>query len=232
MNDVQVKVTLYIFDTGSDFLLGQDFLNDLLLVTFGKGTVTFNTSGGPVSFPSSSDYQIRVQPTDQDLVYYNLQDLTKINRIVKNAELHGPKTLEKISNKLRKDCTASRPDAFWTREKYFVALPYKENYVPKPQKANANHMSPSEQDLCRQEIAQLLEQKLTEPCKSPWACPAFYVNKHGEKKRGKKWLVINYKALNDALLPICYPLPNKELLLAKIANVNVFSKFDLKSGFW
>jgi len=44
--------------------------------------------------------------------------------------------------------------------------------------------------------------------------------------------VIDYKALNDALLPIQYPLPNKELLLAKIANANVFSKFDLKSGFW
>lgn len=34
------------------------------------------------------------------------------------------------------------------------------------------------------------------------------------------------------MLPIQYPLPNKELLLAKIANANVFSKFDLKSGFW
>lgn len=33
-------------------------------------------------------------------------------------------------------------------------------------------------------------------------------------------------------MPIRYPLPNKELLLAKIANANAFSKFDLKSGFW
>jgi len=114
LNNVQVKVTLYSFDTGSDFLLGQDFLNDLLPVTFGRGTVTFTTPEGPVSLPSSSDYQIRVQPTDQDSVHLSLQDLTKINKIVKNAELHGPKTLEKISDKLRKDGTASRPDAFWT----------------------------------------------------------------------------------------------------------------------
>lgn len=149
LNNVQVKFTLYSFDTGSDFLLGQDFLNDLLPVTFGRGTITFTTLEGRVSLPSSSDYQIRVQPTDQDLVHHSLQDLTKINRIVKNAKLHGHKTLEKISDKLRKDCTASRLDAFWTREKYFLGLPYKENYVPKPQKANANHMSPSEQDLCR-----------------------------------------------------------------------------------
>ena len=68
--------------------------------------------------------------------------------------------------------------------------------------------------------------------KSPWACPAFYVNKHSEQIRGKKRLVINYKALNEALLPIRYPLPNKESLLAKLANANIFSKFDLKSGIW
>ena len=92
-------------------------------------------------------------------------------------------------------------------------------------------MSPSEQELCKQEISQLLEQRLIEPCKSPWACLAVCVNKHSEQKRGKKRLVINYKALNDALLPIRYPLPNKELLLAKISHANVFSKFDLKSGF-
>lgn len=93
-------------------------------------------------------------------------------------------------------------------------------------------MSPKEQELCKAEIEQLLEHKLIEPCKSPWACPTFYVNKHSEQKRGKKRLVINYKALNDALLPIRYPLPNKELLLVNIANANVFSNFDLKSGFW
>ena len=164
------------------FLLGQDFLNDLLPVTFGNGTITFTTKSGTVELPSSSDYKVKVAPSEEDQLQHCLQDLAKINRIVKNAELHGPQVLENILAKLRTDCTASRPDAFWTREKYFVSLPYKENYTPKPQKASANHMSPSEQELFRQEINQLLEQKLIEPCKSPWACLAFYVNKHSEQK--------------------------------------------------
>jgi hypothetical protein len=60
----------------------------------------------------------------------------------------------------------------------------------------------------------------------------FYVNKHSEQKRGKPRMVINYKALNEALMPIRYPLPNKDLLFSKIGKCNVFSKFDLKSGFW
>ena len=66
----------------------------------------------------------------------------------------------------------------------------------------------------------------------PWVCPTFYVNKHSEQKRGKKRLVINYKALNSALLPLRYPFPHKEILFSKLAHANVFSKFDLKSGFW
>ena len=45
-------------------------------------------------------------------------------------------------------------------------------------------------------------------------------------------MVVNYEVLNDALEPIRYPLPNKELLFTKLAKANVFSKFDLKSDFW
>jgi hypothetical protein len=66
---------------------------------------------------------------------------------------------------------------------------------------------------------------------SPWACLTFYVNNHSKQKRGKKILVANYKALNISLLPLRYPLPHKELLFNKLANANVFNKFDLKSGF-
>jgi hypothetical protein len=93
-------------------------------------------------------------------------------------------------------------------------------------------MSPTECEYCQKEITELLERKLIEISRSPWACPAFYVNKHSEQKRGKPRMVINYRALNDALLPIRFPLPSKELLFSKIGKCNVFSKFDLKSGFW
>lgn len=95
-------------------------------------------------------------------------------------------------------------------------------------------MSPTEQQLCQEEIKQLLARKLIEPCKSAWACPDFYVNKHYEQRKGKRRLVINYKAMNEALEPIRYPLPlpSKYTRFSKISGVNVFSKFHLKSGFW
>ena len=93
-------------------------------------------------------------------------------------------------------------------------------------------MSPTKVEYCQNEIKELLQRKLIEPSRSPWACPTFYVNKHNEKKRGKPRMVINYRALNQALLPIRFPLPSKELLFSKIGKCNIFSKFDLKRNFW
>jgi hypothetical protein len=157
--------------------------------------------------------------------------LDRLKKIVRHANLHGLEIIHDIKEKIENDCTSDYPDAFWMREKYFVDLPYCEGYQDKPQKAFSNHMSPSELEYYKQEIQELIRRKLIEPSRSPWACPAFYVNKHSEQKHGKPIMVINYRALNKALLPIRYPLPSKDALFAKIGSSNVFSKFDLKSGF-
>jgi hypothetical protein len=70
-------------------------------------------------------------------------------------------------------CTAELPNAFWSREQYFVDLPYRENYSGTPQKASANQMSPTKMDYYKQEIAELLRRKLIERSRSPWACSMF-----------------------------------------------------------
>ncbi len=47
-----------------------------------------------------------------------------------------------------------------------------------------------------------------------------------------KDLLINYKPFNKALKWIRYPIPNKKDLLQKLFAAKIFSKFDMKSGFW
>ncbi|KAK0571502.1 hypothetical protein LWI29_017199 [Acer saccharum] len=93
-------------------------------------------------------------------------------------------------------------------------------------------MSSSLLEHCKKEIADLLQKGLIRPSKSPWSCLAFYVQKNAEIERGVPRLVINYKSLNDALQWIRYPIPNKSDLLKRLHNSNIFSKFDMKSGFW
>lgn len=45
-------------------------------------------------------------------------------------------------------------------------------------------------------------------------------------------MVINYKPLNKVLKWIRYPIPNKKDLLDRLYDAIIFSKFDLKSGYW
>jgi hypothetical protein len=85
---------------------------------------------------------------------------------------------------------------------------------------------------CRLEIQDLKSKGLIQKSRSPWSCAAFYVNKNSEIERGTPRLVINYKPLNSALKWIRYPIPNKKNLLQKLHFAFIFSKFDMKSGFW
>jgi hypothetical protein len=85
---------------------------------------------------------------------------------------------------------------------------------------------------CRLEIRDLESKGLIQKSRSPWSCAAFYVNKNSEIERGTPRLVINYKPLNSALKWIRYPIPNKKDLLQKLHSAFIFSKFDMKFGFW
>lgn len=64
---------------------------------------------------------------------------------------------------------------------------------------------------------------------NPRRTRAFIVNKHSEIVRGKSRMVFNYKRLNDNTEHDIYHLSNKEALLK---GTNIYSKLDLKSGFW
>lgn len=44
--------------------------------------------------------------------------------------------------------------------------------------------------------------------------------------------MINYKPLNKVLKWIRYPISNRQDLLKRITTAKIFSKFDMKSGFW
>jgi len=101
-----------------------------------------------------------------------------------------------------------------------------------PTKARPTQMNVELLEYCKKEIQTLVDKKLIRPSKSPWSCTAFYVNNAVEKERGVPHLVINYKPLNKALQWNHSPIPNKRILLNRLSDAKIFSKFDMKSGFW
>jgi len=84
----------------------------------------------------------------------------------------------------------------------------------------------------KKEIQEYLDKGLIRPSKSPWSCSGFYVMKASEMERRAPRLVINYKPLNKVLKWIRYPLPNKIDLMKRIHDATIFSKFDMKSGYY
>ena len=139
-----------------------------------------------------------------------------------------------------KDCCANsysefllkNPNPLWKNPKFFIYLPFKKNEDVNPTRASHRGINPEHLALATQELSTLLSEGLIEPTTSPWACEAFYVNKHAEQVRGKLRLVINYQDLNHLLADDKFPLPNKSAIFQHLSNVKVFSKFDLKAGFW
>jgi len=151
------------------------------------------------------------------------------NDIIKYKE-----ELSKLPDKLEKEICADQPTAFWHRHSFEISLPYEDNFSDKliPTKAKPVQMNKQTLDHCKNEIEELLEKRLIRPSKSPWSCAAFYVNNANEIERGEPRMVINYKPLNKALKWIRYPLPHKQELIKKLFNAVIFSKFDLKSGYY
>ncbi|KAK8568400.1 hypothetical protein V6N12_006953 [Hibiscus sabdariffa] len=120
----------------------------------------------------------------------------------------------------------------WNNPEFYVKLPFKKSENVNPTKASHTGMNPEHQKLAEVECNELLQQGLIEPSDSQWACEAFYVNKRSEQARGKLRLVINYQPLNHFLQDDKFPLPNRNALFSSLAKARIFSKFDLKAGFW
>ena len=104
------------------------------------------------------------------------------------------------------------PNPLWKNPKFFIYLPFKKNEDVNPTKASHRGMNLEHLALATQELSTLLAECLILPTTSPWACEAFYVNKHTEQVRGKLRLVINYQDLNHFLVDDKFPLPNKSAL--------------------
>ncbi|RDX67921.1 hypothetical protein CR513_53146, partial [Mucuna pruriens] len=160
---------------------------------------------------------------------------TEVMKLFSITKAHAD--IEEIKRKMFHLCANNHeefthPNPIWKNPDFFIRLPFKLNEDVNPTKATHPGMTSSDLLLARQECHELLRQGLIEPIQSNWACQAFYVEKRSKKLRGKKRLVIDYKPLNYFLKDDKFPIPKASSLPILLKESNIFSKFDLKSGFW
>ncbi|WVZ58407.1 hypothetical protein U9M48_008683 [Paspalum notatum var. saurae] len=90
-------------------------------------------------------------------------------------------------------------------------------------------MAPDELRELKVQLQEQLDKGFIRPSSSPWGCPALFVEK---KDQGGKRLCVDYRPLNAVTIENKYPLPHIDILFDQLAGAKVFSKIDLRSGYY
>ncbi|CAI7787997.1 unnamed protein product, partial [Closterium sp. NIES-54] len=89
-------------------------------------------------------------------------------------------------------------------------------------------LSPTELADMKKQIEYLLDKGLIRPSTSPYGAPVLFT----PKPYGSLRMCIDYRALNKQTIKNKYPIPRIVDLLDQLRGATVFSKLDLRSGYW
>ncbi|KAL4367743.1 hypothetical protein GQ457_05G022050 [Hibiscus cannabinus] len=89
-------------------------------------------------------------------------------------------------------------------------------------------MAPIELKELKKQLEELQNKGFIQPSTSPWGAPVLFV----KKKDGSMRLCIDYRQLNRVTIKNKYPLPRIEDLFYQLRDASVFSKIDLRSGYY
>ena len=89
-------------------------------------------------------------------------------------------------------------------------------------------MAPMELKELKVQLQDLLEKGVIRPSVSPWGAPMLFV----KKKDGTLRLCVDYRQLNKVTVKNKYPLPHIDDLFDQLKDAGVFSKIDLRLGYY
>ncbi|KAJ8758614.1 hypothetical protein K2173_000335 [Erythroxylum novogranatense] len=89
-------------------------------------------------------------------------------------------------------------------------------------------MAPTELKELKLQLQELLDKGFIRPSVSPWGAPVLFVKKKDDTLR----MCIDYRQLNRITVKNRYPLPRIDDLFDQLRDAGVFSKIDLRSGYY
>ncbi|KAK5830740.1 hypothetical protein PVK06_014535 [Gossypium arboreum] len=89
-------------------------------------------------------------------------------------------------------------------------------------------VAPIELKELKTQLQELVDRGFVRPSHSPWGAPVLFV----KKKDGSLRLCIDYRQLNKVTIKNKYPLPRIDDLFDQLKGATMFSKIDLRSGYY
>jgi hypothetical protein len=89
-------------------------------------------------------------------------------------------------------------------------------------------MIPKELAELKVQLNELLDKWYIRLSSSPWGCPALFVMKKDQSLR----LCVDYRPLNAVTVKNKYPLPRIDIIFDQLVGAKIFSKVDLRSGYY
>ena len=89
-------------------------------------------------------------------------------------------------------------------------------------------MAPIELKELKVQLQELLDKGFIRPSVLPWGAPVLFVKKNDGILR----MCIDYRQINKVMVKNKYPLPRIEDLFYQLKGAGVFSKIDLRSGYY
>jgi hypothetical protein len=87
-------------------------------------------------------------------------------------------------------------------------------------------LSPVNREIMDQQIDKWIRLEVIEPSNSPWGAPTFI-----SYRNGKPRMVIDYRKLNDQVIPDEFPLPKQEDILQSLTGSQWLTTLDALAGF-
>ena len=175
---------------------------------------TTNTDQEPLGLERPTEAEVQLPEHLRELYSLNSRELTK--------EQQGQ--LGQVLNQYQHVFSKTDTDLGRTGlEKHFIPTGDARPRRLPPRRAPI-HM----REVVDQQVQEMLDQGVVEPCYSPWAAPLVLV----KKKDGSTRICVDYRALNEVTEKDGHPLPRIEDNLDALAGATVFTTLDLTSGYY
>ena len=144
---------------------------------------------------------------------------------VAKSEVEAKKLVPEKFHKWIKVFEKKQSERMLMRKAWDYAIDIKEGFVPK--KGKVYPLSREEREEVREFIREQLRKGYIQLSKSPQMAPVFFVG----KKDGEKWMVQDYRYLNEWTIKNNYLLLLISDILENIGTKKVFTKMDLRWGY-